>query len=172
MIVGGRMAATRRRVSILWQNWLMALSFVPLLGVGSAVLFVKVTPAPDGVWLALLGFLAQVCWYAVGIWAMVRTVRLGAYWTSDGRMKIRSLLRSWTIRPDQINAILVFEAVGNWGRKFYFPVLVIDGRDKNIGLWWLSAMKEPKARGYAVRVRELMTAANGNAPTAEGEGPA
>jgi len=157
------MAATGRRVSILWQNWILALSFVPYLCIGFVVVAVA-SEAIEG-WLWVLAFLAQVLWYVVCVWAVVRCIRLGVYRKSDGTMTIRSLLRSWTIRPDQINAILVHEAVGNWGRKFYCPVLVIDGPagDRSIGLWWLSAMKEPKARGYAVRVRELMMSANGDA---------
>jgi len=157
-------------VSILWQNWLLALSFVPLLCLGFSF-FAVYAQAYEG-WRWVLAYLAQLGWYVVCAWMIVRSIRLGAYRNSDGRMTIRSLLRTWTIRPDQISAILIFEGVGNWGRTFYFPVLVIDrpGGDKDINLWWLAAVKEPKARAYGARVHALMTATNGEATAAGVDG--
>jgi hypothetical protein len=152
-----------RRIYSLWQNALTALSSV-LSVIIAVVIYHELSEAPGGWWVRGLGTLILVTWSGLSASLVVRSVRLGLYRDGDGRMTIRSLLRTWTIQVDQVRDVQRFEIAGSFGSKSYLPVIVADEPDqrRSIFLWWLSAMTESRAQDYSARIRALMAAAEGD----------
>lgn len=164
------MVAPRRFYS-LWQNALTALSSVMSVGF-AVVIHHELNEAPGGPWLPALAIVILVAWSTLSVWLTVRSIRLGVYRDGDGGMTIRSLVRTWTIRVDQVRDIQIFEGTGSWSRSFYLPVMVVDepkGR-RTIFLWWLSAMTEPKAQDFAAHIQAMMVAARKDTTTDGGRG--
>lgn len=127
-----------------WQNGLMA-------GVCAfcALLFV------------CLGRIWTIAAVAFAVFA-IRTAMLGVSRDGTGLIRIRSLLRTWKLRPDQILHVEAEEYRRMDGARYFAPVVYLDrtaDRRPDLPLWWLAAFTEAGAQRWADRVTALLATA-------------
>lgn len=89
----------------------------------------------------------------------VRSAMIGVSRDRTGLIRIRGVVRTWKLRPEQILFVEAAEYQRMDGRRYFAPVVVLDrtvDRRPELQLWWLSAITERGAQKWADRVNALL----------------